>query len=405
MNKMAQKTIVADAEKYVGALLEEKLTEDHRYHNVQHTFNVRDAAREIATAMELSEEEFELLDLACLFHDTGFTQTYEGHEAISGQIARKFLEQKNYPEEKINTVLTLIDATFPSKQPLTVLEEVIKDADLSNLASENYLDMLKDLRYEWATFLNSIYSDEEWFKMNYKFVKKHHYFTAAARGIFGYQVKTNRERLKELRGRFDLGKAKSKKTDTKPVKQDLSNLSVGYITGSKSAQMMFKTSLRNHLDLSTLADNKANIMLSVNALIITIAMPLAASYVKSNIYLLIPMGSLLATCLLSMIFATLATRPIKMMGYTGQESIREGKSNLFFFGNFYKMSFEEYHQGMSQVISKEESLEGSIMRDLYYLGRSLGMKYRQLRICYTIFMWGIIATVAIFGLSYLLFFY
>ena len=34
---------------------------------------------------------------------------------------------------------------------------------------------------------------------------------------------------------------------------------------------MFKTALRNHLDLSNLADNKANIMLSVNALIITIA--------------------------------------------------------------------------------------------------------------------------------------
>ncbi|MDV7394754.1 DUF5706 domain-containing protein, partial [Arthrospira platensis SPKY1] len=130
--------------------------------------------------------------------------------------------------------------------------------------------------------------------------------------------------------------------------------------------MMFKTALRNHLDLSNLADNKANIMLSVNALIITIAMPLAVSFIKSNLFLLIPLGCLLATCLLSMIFATLATRPIPMTGYTAKEQIDEGRSNLFFFGNFYSMKYDEYQEGMKAVIADESNLEGSIMRDLFF---------------------------------------
>lgn len=167
--------------------------------------------------------------------------------------------------------------------------------------------------------------------------------------------------------------------------------------------MMFKTALRNHLDLSNLADNKANIMLSVNALIITIAMPVAASYITQLPYLLVPAIILLCTCLSSMIFATLATRPIKMSGYTTSETIERGDSNLFFFGNFYRMSFNEYQNGMAKVVDNEEQLEGTIMRDLFFLGRSLGRKYQQLRICYNIFMAGIILAVIIFTIAYLIY--
>lgn len=396
MNKMAQKTIVAAAEHYVRRLLEEKLTEDHRYHSLQHTFKVRDAARELANSMGLTEEEQELLDLAALFHDTGFTESYEGHEAVSRQIARAFLEKFDYPEDKIEQVLLLIDATYPPKYPGSKLEAVIKDADLSNLGREDYFESLEDLRYEWAVFLNHTYDDGEWYELNFKFVKDHEYFTPAAIELYGAQWELNRQRLKKLRHK----EQKPEKKDKKKVEKESSKPGVGPISASKSAQMMFKTALRNHLDLSNLADNKANIMLSVNALIITIVMPLAASYVRSNLFLLIPMGTLLATCLTSMIFATLATRPIKMMGYTSRENIAGGRSNLFFFGNFYRMTFAEYQEGMQQVVADDTNLEGSIMRDLYYLGHSLGRKYGQLRICYTIFMWGVIATVVVFGISY-----
>jgi predicted metal-dependent HD superfamily phosphohydrolase len=389
---MAQDTISAAAEQHIISLLREKLAEDHRYHCLEHTLGVRDEALKLGQAENLSPTELEMLELASLFHDAGFTEVYEGHEAMSRQIAEGFLKRRHYPEDKLQTVLSLIDATYPPKQPATPLEEIIKDADLSHLASEDYLKGLKNLRYEWAVFLNQSYSDEEWFKLNYKFVKKHQFFTAAARERYIPQWQANLKELKQLRDSF-----LPPETNNKP------KAGSGHITGSKSAQMMFKTALRNHLDLSNLADNKANIMLSVNALIITIAMPLAVSFIKSNLFLLIPLGCLLATCLLSMIFATLATRPIPMTGYTPRKQIDEGRSNLFFFGNFYSMKYEEYQEGMKAVIADESYLEGSIMRDLFFLGRSLGNKYRRLRICYNIFMYGIILTVTIFGLTYAIF--
>ena len=412
---MTQESIVGTVEKYVTALLKEKLTEHHRYHNLSHTLKVHRAAVELGKSIGLPRADMEILEVATLFHDVGFTETYEGHEAVSSQIARKFLEGENYPKDKLERVLHLIDATYPQKNPVTTLEQVIKDADLSNLASEHYLEILEGLRLEWEKFLNASYTDQEWYKLNYKFIKKHQFYTLAARDLYGAQWEVNRQKIKDLRDR-ELEEGSTEKKKDKKEKQDKDkekerktaaanpkDLLVGNITSNKSAQMMFKTALRNHLDLSSLADNKANIMLSVNALIITILMPLAVSNIKDNLFLLFPLGILLATCLLSMIFATLATRPIHMTGYTAKQQIRDGKSNLFFFGNFYRMKFEEYEEGMQEVVADDGNLEGSIMRDLFFLGHSLGNKYQQLRICYNIFMFGIILTVVVFAISYAIF--
>lgn len=386
MNRKAISTpTLEEARPYVMNLLQGQLTDDHRYHDLGHTERVCKAVIQLGQAHELTAEELEILELAGLFHDTGFTQTYEGHEAISRQLAAEFLAQHNYPAAKTEQVLQLIDVTFPPKEPNNLLEEIMCDADLSNLASPYYFEYLEGLRHEWRVFLNQIYKEEEWYALNYKFVKKHEFYTDAARIAFAQQWNANRKALKQKRN---------------SLRDQQSDKAVSYISGNKSAQTMFKTSLRNHLDLSALADNKANIMLSVNALIITIVMPLAASYVKDNIYSLIPMAMLLTTCLTSMIFATLATRPIRMHGLTNEATIKTGKSNLFFFGNFYRMTYETYEKGMIEVVSDDTKLDSSIMRDLYFLGSSLGRKYRQLRICYTIFMWGVIITVITFGLLY-----
>ncbi|MCB0606313.1 MAG: HD domain-containing protein [Lewinellaceae bacterium] len=380
-------SLTLEAAQFVEQRLTSRLTEDHRYHNWPHTMAVREACGFLGVQTGLSPDDLEVLDLAALFHDIGFIETYRGHEAVSREIAGDFLTSRDYPADKLEKVLACIDSTQPSADPSNQLEAIIKDADLSNLARTDYLSSLNNLRMEWELLCNEFYSDREWFKLNYKFLKAHQYYTDAAKSSYDEQLKINQKVLKKM-----------SKGEQQKESGDVSRLA-----SSKSAQMMFKTSLRNHLDLSNLADNKANIMLSINALIITIAMPLAVSYIKAQPYLLYPAVCLLATCLCSMIFATLATRPIRMSGYTELENIKAGRSNLFFFGNFYKMSYNEYQTGMQHVLEQEERLEDSVMRDLYFLGRSLGMKYSQLRICYNVFMSGVILSVLVFGIAYLLY--
>lgn len=161
------------------------------------------------------------------------------------------------------------------------------------------------------------------------------------------------------------------------------------ITNSKTAQTQLKTALRNHIDLSSIADNKANIMLSVNAMILTVGLPLIISQFETDSLLVIPTAILAFSSLGSMVLATLSTRPIKMNGSTRMEEVKALKSNLFFFGNFYKMNFEEYESGMKTVVGNDKILDNSITRDLFFIGKSLGKKYDRLRLCYNIFMYGV----------------
>lgn len=378
-------SIVADTEKFVKKLLLSDLSEHHRYHNLPHTLTVRENCLEIGRRLEVSAEDLEILELACLLHDTGFVEVYAGHEAVSHRIAREYLLDKGYPEAKLRRVLQCVDITFPPNQPTDLLEKIIRDADMANLGSPNYPETLAALRHEWEVFLGQTFNDRDWYRLNRDFLRQHTFYTSVAEEMYGPTKAINEKYLKRM---------------AKQVKQEQEAREAQTIQGNRSAQMMFKTALRNHLDLSSLADNKANIMLSVNALILTIAAPMALSYVRDNVLLIIPLIILLITCLISMIYATLATRPIKMTGHTSKEQIEAGKSNLFFFGNFYAMNFDEYSDGMQEVIDDENKLESSIRRDLYFLGRSLGKKYSQLRICYNIFMVGMVITIIVLAITY-----
>lgn len=383
--------IIQSSEAFVQALLTDKLTPDHRYHDLAHTLAVRDACRLLSDAVKLDDDQRETLELAALFHDTGFTVVYDGHEAESCRLAEEFLAAQGYPRPRIDAVVDCIQATVPPHTPTHRLQEIIKDADLSNLARTDYLALLDNLRYEWAVFRQETYTDAEWYRLNHQFLKNHVYFTVAARERFDITRKQNQSFLKEM----------AKKAEKKA--QQPAAGAAGAIVNSRGAQMMFKTALRNHIDLSNLADNKANMMLSVNALIITIAMPLGISQAPQHAYLLPPLLVLLVSCLGSMIFATLATRPMRMHGYTRPEDIASGNANLFFFGNFFDMSYKEFDAGMDQVLQRDMSLENAIKRDLYFLGRSLGRKYRLLRICYNVFMVGLIIAIVVFGVSFLIY--
>ncbi|MBK8042013.1 MAG: HD domain-containing protein [Haliscomenobacter sp.] len=387
MTHMDPSTIRSKAEHFVIALLKDNLGPDYLFHDVAHTLSVRDAALKIGQKEGLSETEMEVLELAALFHDTGFVDKYLDHETASQRIAREFLESLAYPADRLNQVLQAIGSTRLAQSPSNLLEQTLRDADMSHLGSPHYAEYLKALRREWAVFLQQQYADPEWLRLNLEFLKGQVFYTPGAWAIFGAQRDENLKHLKK--------KAKQLQKNAEEKKEPV------LIQENRSAQMMFKAALRNHIDLSSLADNKANMMLSVNALIITIVVPLTADRVQNTPNLVFPLGVLLLSCLTSMVFATLATRPIRMSGYTSMETIRQKKSNLFFFGNFFRMNFEEYKSGVELVLGDHDFLEDTIQRDLFFLGKSLGVKYQYLRVCYTIFMWGILATVILFGLIFL----
>ena len=403
---MERNNIVQLTETYVLNIFENDLPPNLHYHDLDHTMSVRETALILGEHYDIGAANMEAMELAALLHDTGYVKAYTGHELVSAELAETFLSGHNYPAAQITLVKELIDATKLVYEPKNLLQRIIKDSDLNNLGQRKYMKTIASLRSEMKTFLGLEYEDDAFMEMNLKFMDGHSYFTEKASELFDEKKAKNRRKVVKA-----LDAATSQKTPPAPGKEKKKNKSAkkiknkpteDSINGNKSAQMMFKTALRNHIDLTSIADNKANIMLSINALIITISLPLLASSISDDAKMIFPTFILLTTCVASIIYATLATRPIKTKGLTSIKNIQSGPTNLFFYGNFYNMKFGDYKSGIRMVIEDDAKLDDSIISDLYYLGKALGNKFKQLRVCYLIFMVGTTLTVLAFAILFLI---
>jgi predicted metal-dependent HD superfamily phosphohydrolase len=118
-------------------------------------------------------------------------ETSKQHEMLSCSIARKFLENENYPQKKIQIIEKIILSTENNRTPKNLLEEIICDADLSHLGKKTFQDQNRQLREEWSKFLGLVFTDEEWLDLNLKFLNEHHYYTAVARKLYSKQQSEN----------------------------------------------------------------------------------------------------------------------------------------------------------------------------------------------------------------------
>lgn len=165
---------------------------------------------------------------------------------------------------------------------------------------------------------------------------------------------------------------------------------------------MFRTSYRTHIELSAIADNKSNIMISINGIIISIIIASISPKIDSNPWLLIPTSILLVTCMIALVYSVLAARPRVSKEDVSLEDVRSNRSNILFFGNFNKLNREDYVTGMEELMTDSERLYDTMARDLYGLGSVLSEKYRLIRIAYNVFMVGLVLSVSSFILVYLL---
>ena len=198
------------------------------------------------------------------------------------------------------------------------------------------------------------------------------------------------------------GPEESKIDEPDPVQvenQDPDDKTLGSL--KRGVSDMFRTSYRNHIELSAIADTKSNIMISINGIIISIMIASVSSQINSNSWLLFPTAVLILTCMVSLIFAVLAARPRVSNETVTLEDVRSNRSNILFFGNFCSMDREDYVTGLEELMSDSERLYNTMARDLHSLGTVLSKKFKLLRVAYNIFMVGLVISVCSFLLVYL----
>lgn len=177
------------------------------------------------------------------------------------------------------------------------------------------------------------------------------------------------------------------------------------LTPDRGIETMFRVASENHTTLSGMADTKSNIMISINSIILSVVISVLFRKLEEFPNLLIPTLMLVTTCLVTIVFAILATRPNISSGKFSREDIKEKRTNLLFFGNFHGMELSNYDWGMREMMKDADYLYGSLIKDIYFNGKVLARKYKLLRTSYSFFMFGFVASIIAFTIVLLLYYY
>mgnify|MGYP001816378410 FL=1 len=165
----------------------------------------------------------------------------------------------------------------------------------------------------------------------------------------------------------------------------------------RGVESMLRLTARNQINLSSIADNKANILISINSIVLTVLVSIGIGRISDYPVITFPAIVFLITCLSTIVLAILSTRPKISSGKFTKEDIHNKRVNLLFFGNFYRMEMDEYEWAMKEMMADTDYLYSSMIRDQYSLGKVISRKYLLLRIAYTVFMIGIILSSLLFA--------
>ncbi|GGH44005.1 hypothetical protein GCM10007423_41820 [Dyadobacter endophyticus] len=401
------------------------------YHNLVHTESVVANAVKIANHYRLEDKETFIVVTAAWFHDTGYsTGEAEGHEKRGAEMAAEFLRAEEVDEEVISEVQGCILATVWPQNPANFLEQVVCDADLFHLGTPEFGDWNKLVRKEAEQRLGRKIDKTDWRRSTIRLLENHEYQTDYCRDLLDKQKKKNLEKLKQKLVEDSLEaseesavvedagpaaseapllpaikhKEENKHRDEKPFIPEIAEgKKKKDDRPDKGIETMFRISSNNHQRLSDMADNKAHIMITTTSIIISVLLSVLVRKLEDNAYLILPTMMLLTVCMVTMVFSILSTRPTIPRGTFTQHDIDAKSVNLLFFGNFYRMSFDEYSKGMQTMMNDREFLYGSLTKDVYSQGVVLGRKYRLLRVGYNVFMFGIVISVIAFVIASILF--
>jgi hypothetical protein len=186
------------------------------------------------------------------------------------------------------------------------------------------------------------------------------------------------------------------KIDKDALKQLKKKLAKVAPRSERGVETLFRLLSKNQYTLNTMVDTKSNILISINALILSLILGTVMNQLSSDPHLIYPIIMILMTNLTSIAFAIFATRPELVHG-------KSESKNLMFYGNFQDMDEDEYVSNIINLMNQGDELYKTIAKDTYHLGKTIDRKFKLLRKSFNIFLIGIILSVIAFVSCHALF--
>lgn len=381
MESMNYKHILEKAQQFAINFIQQNKTEAHCFHDTAHTDDVVRATQEMAAHYGLDEQDRFVVACAAYFHDLGYcTGGTARHEIRSADLALEFLQNEGISIDLQQKVKGCILATQMPQSPTNLLEEIVCDADLFHLGGEAFEIRNKLMRQEAEQVAEFKIAKNVWRDLTIQLLKKHRYHTDYARQKLQEGKVKHIDELEKQQKKY-LSKNADNIKEKKP---------------ERGIETMFRVSTTNSQRLSDMADNKANILLTVNSIILSVVVAVLVQKLDTNQHLTLPTVLLLVGVVTTMVLAILSTIPKVKDGRFKAEDVENKTVNLLFFGNFHQMPYNSYHNAMQKAMDDYEFLYSMLIQDVYAQGVVLGRKYKLLRYAYGVFMFGLIISVVAF---------
>lgn len=371
------------------------------YHSLDHTQDVVKATMQIANHYQLSDRDFFIVTTSAWFHDTGYFEDVNNHEQKGAELAADFLKKLDVKAEIRDQVMQVILSTKMPQRPTNQLENIVCDGDLFHLGTEDFRRKGKLMHKEVELLYGVDINKKEWRRKDIEFLETHEYHTDYCILLLTDQKIKNLEKLKSKIKEDDSNEDTTLTINDKPEQKEKLLSKKDKKRPDKGIETMFRITSTNNQRLSDMADNKAQLLITVNSIILSLIVSLVLKKLEDNAFMIVPTFILLMVSLSCIIFSILATRPSIPDGVFSENDIERKKVNLLFFGNFYKMALNDYSKGMIKVMNDQEFLYGTLINDVYSQGVVLGRKYKLIRIAYNIFMFGLIAAVLAYIIAYI----
>jgi hypothetical protein len=394
--------LINDAERYVKNLFLANKNELLLFHNLFYIKKTIEFADQICEMENVTPIEREDILVSAWFFSTGFLFDYIDYKRYGIKVAHEFLEEKKVEAQRIEHILMIIESVLHNIQQENKCSEILYDASEFYLADDDFLLWVKYHRQERNYFLTPKLTKRSFWQTAQNFMQEHKYQTKSAIQLFGEYKESNLLNIKyflshELKKQLPVDNRmliNDLKEEIRIIDQKVEKR----LSSSRGFDTLYRITARNQITLSGLADNKSSILITLNTLIVSAVITFVLVNHSELKFLMLPSFMAIAFSVVSVTFAILATRPQIKPGTFKMEEFYNKKVDLLFYGNYYKMEYEEYERAMMDMLKDQDLLLSSLNRDQFALGKILARKFNYLNYSFTVFLFGFIISSSTFAI-------
>lgn len=171
-------------------------SEELVYHNLKHTVQVNEFVTRIADHYRLTNRNYFVVGSAAWLHDLGYMNDISDHEERNIQIADKLFMKLSVPKAYQRSIRGCVCATHIPQRPEVLTEQILRDADLYHLGTEEFSACDKLLRKKVSTLRQKKVDKLEWYRGTISFLENHRYHTDYCQSLLNNQKLKNLEELK-----------------------------------------------------------------------------------------------------------------------------------------------------------------------------------------------------------------